>query len=72
MGESHRDRIKCIGKCTHGVLLEARGLDCSIFDGKGAGNFSSSSTIDNAIVSDQISNNAKGIMKRSFRLIDDL
>jgi hypothetical protein len=53
-------------------LLEARGLDCSIFDGKGAGNFSSSSTIDNAIVSDQISNNAKGIMKRSFGLIDDL
>jgi hypothetical protein len=53
-------------------LFEARGLDRSIFNSEGAGDFSSSSTIDNAIISDQISNNAKSIMERSFRLINDL
>jgi hypothetical protein len=37
-------------------------LDGGIFYGNGAGNFSSTATIHNTVVPDQVADNAKGIM----------
>jgi hypothetical protein len=53
-------------------LLEARRLHCSIFDCEGAGNLCGTSTVDDTVVSDKISNNAKGVVERALSLINDL
>lgn len=67
-------------KSENSVLLEAihqRKKSCpylvsSLGNGKGTADFSSTSTIDNTVVTDKVSNGADGIVKRALGFIDDL
>jgi hypothetical protein len=53
-------------------LLEAGGFDGCVFDGEGAGNFGSSTTIDDAVIADKIAYDAESIVKGALGFVDDL
>lgn len=47
-------------------------LDSSIFNSQSTSNLGSPSTIHDSVVTNQIANNAKSIVKRTLSLVDDL
>ncbi|KAI6768986.1 hypothetical protein HG531_010090 [Fusarium graminearum] len=72
LGQGHGNGVESLRKGTHGVLFKARGLDSRILDGQRAGNLGSTTTVDNAVITDQVSHHAKSIMQRSLGLVDNL
>lgn len=47
-------------------------LDSGILNSDGAGNLSSTTTINDTVVTDQVTHDAKSIVKRTLGLINDL
>ena len=47
-------------------------LDSSFLDGKGAGDFSGTAAIDNAVVFYEIADYTKGVVERTFSFVDYL
>ena len=47
------------------------GFDC-VFDGEGAGDFGSSSSVDDAVVSDEVAHNAESVVEGALGFIDNL
>ena len=72
LGESHGDGVESVGEGAHGVLLEAGRLDGSVLNGQAAGNFRGTTTVDNAVVTDKVAHDAKGVVEGTLSLIDDL
>lgn len=72
LGESHGHGVEGIGESAHSVLLEAGGLDRCVFDGEGAGNFGSSSSVHDTIVSDKVAHNTESVVEGALGFIDNL
>lgn len=70
--QGHWDLIKSLGESAHGILLKAWGLDGGILDGDGAGNLSSSTSVDDTVITDQVADDAKSIVQGTLSLVDDL
>lgn len=62
LSESHGYGVESLGEGTHGILLEAGGLDGSILDRHRAGNLGGTTTVDDSVVTDEISDDAESIV----------
>lgn len=71
LGERHGDRVESIGESAHGVLLEASGLECLSLHCKSAGNLCGTTTVNDSVVSDQVTHDTEGVVKRTLGLVDD-
>lgn len=71
LSKGHGDLVEGVGEGAHGVLLETRALDCCILDGQRACNLSRTSTVDDAVVAHEVSDDAKSVVQRSLGLVDD-
>ena len=69
--QRHRDRIQSVGKRTHRVLFETGALDRSFLHRQRARNLRRSPSIHHPVIFDEISDDAEGVMQRSFRFVDD-
>ena len=72
LGQGHWDLVKSLGESAHGILLKAWGLDGGILNGERAGNLSSSTSVDNAVITNQVADDAKSIVQGTLSLIDNL
>lgn len=72
LGQGQRDRVECRGKSAHSILLQRSNLVSGLGDSDTADNFGSSTTVDDSVVSDQVSDDADGIVQRALGLVDDL
>lgn len=72
LGQGHWDLVKSLGESAHGILLKAWRLDGGILDGEGAGNLSSSTSIDDTVITNQVANDAKSIVQGTLSLVDNL
>jgi hypothetical protein len=70
--EGHGDGVERLGKGPHRVLLQTGRLDSRVLHRQAAGNFGRTTAIDNAVVADKVSHDAKGIVERALGLVDDL
>lgn len=68
----HGDVVKGIGKGAHGVLLEAWGTRCGVFDGERTCDLGGTTTVYDAVIADEVTNHAEGVMQGALGLIDDL
>lgn len=62
LGQSHGYAVESVGKGAHGVLFKTGRLDGGIFDGERAGDFSGATSVDDAVVLDQVADDAESVM----------
>ncbi len=72
LGERHGDGVESLGERSHSVLLEARRLHGRILNGEAAGDLCRTTSVDDSVVTHEVSDDAKSIMERALGLIDDL
>lgn len=72
LGQRHGNGVEGFRKGAHRVLLEAGRLTSRILNSQRAGNLGGAATVDDAVVADQVSYDAEGIVEGSLRFVDKL
>lgn len=70
--ERKRDRIEGGRERAHRILLDRSDLVGLVRDGDGARNLGCASAVDDAVVADEVADDAEGVVERSLGLVDDL
>mmetsp|Transcript_54763 Transcript_54763/g.91024 ORF Transcript_54763/g.91024 Transcript_54763/m.91024 type:complete len:479 (-) Transcript_54763:379-1815(-) len=71
LGKGHGDDVEGIGKSTDGVLLDGGDLVGLLRDLDGARDLGGTTTIDDAVVADDVAGDAEGIVDAALDLLDD-
>lgn len=72
LGERHGDVVEGEGESAHGVLLDAGGVVGGVRNGERACNLGGSSSVHDAVVLNQVADNAEGVVERTLGLVNDL
>ena len=72
LGKSERNSVQSLSKGSHGVLLNRGDLVGLLGNGDRGADLSGSTSVDNSVVLDQVSDNTNGIVQRPLGLVDDL
>ena len=72
LSQSQRNGIQSSSKSTHGILLNSGNLVCSLGYSQGTSNLGCSTSVNNTIITDKVTNSAKSIMQTTLGFVNDL
>ena len=72
VGECLRHGVEGVGESPHRVLLESGRFHGRVFDRETAGDFGRAAAVDDAVVADEVADDAEGVVKRALGFVDDL
>lgn len=71
LGKSQWHSLERLGESAHGVLVNTGNLIGGLGDSQRAGNLGSTTTVDNTVITDQVADDADGIVERALSLVND-